>query len=276
MHPFLEFGETLRIPTYGVFYVTAYLAAIALAARLGMRLGIPFWKTIDVAFQFSIAGELGARLFFVLVEWDAFVAGRISMREFLFAGRVVLGGIVVGSLYGAWLFKKHRLPLLALMDACLAGVALGMGLGRLGCLMAGCCFGKPTDLWWGITFTDPVCRRLSGTPLGVALHPTQILQALDGFLLCAFLVWLFPRRRFDGQGGALFFAWSGASRFAWEFLRDDRRGSWMGLATSQWIGLAMIATGAILWVWASKRKRLERYEPEPPRLLTQDPRQVLR
>lgn len=261
MYPFLRIGESLSIPTYGVFYVSAFLFAIALAAKLATRVGVPFWTTVDIAFQFSIAGELGSRLFFIIVEWDAFVHGQIPWRQFLLAGRVVLGGIVVGGLYGAWLFRKHRLPVLAAMDACLAGVALGMGLGRVGCLMSGCCFGKPTDWFWGITFTDPTCHRISGTPLHVPLHPTQILQALDGFLICAFLVWLFGRRRFDGQGGSLFFVLTGIARFGWEFLRDDPRGAWIGLSTSQWIGLVMVAVGAVLYAWTGKRRRLAHYVP---------------
>ena len=62
-------------------------------------------------------------------------------------------------------------------------VPIGLGIGRLGCLMSGCCYGKPTDLWWGITFTNPDAERISGTPLHVALHPTQILQAIDGFVI---------------------------------------------------------------------------------------------
>ena len=263
MHPFLHVGE-YSIATYGLFYLAAFLGAIALMSRLATHVGVPFWKFVDLAFQFCIAGEIGSRLFFILVEWQAFFGGQISMRQFLLAGRVVLGGIVVGAAYGIWLFRKHRLPVLAVLDAGLAGVPLGMGLGRLGCFMSGCCYGKPTDWWWGITFTDPVCNRISGTPLHVPLHPTQILQALDGFLICAFLVWLFYRRRFDGQVAALFFVLAGITRFGWEFLRNDPRGARWGLATSQWIGLVMVAVGVALYLWSARRGTLERYEPTRP------------
>lgn len=259
MHPFLQITDQWAIPTYGVFYLTAFLSAIALAARLATRVGIPFWKMVDVAFQFSIAGEIGSRLFFVIVEREAFFGGQIPLRQFLLAGRVVLGGIVVGALFSVWLFRKHRLPVLAVFDASLAGVPLGMGLGRLGCLMSGCCYGKPTDSFLGITFLDPVAHRISGTPLGVPLFPTQVFQALDGFLLCALLVWVFSRRRWDGQVMALFFVLSGLSRIGWEFLRDDRRGFWLGLATSQWIGLGMALAGIAIWFWTRRRGRLERY-----------------
>ena len=127
--------------------------------------------------------------------------------------------------------------------------------------MSGCCYGKPTDGWWGITFTDPAAHRISGTPLDVPLHPTQILQALDGFMVCGILVWLFYRRTFDGQVTSLFFVLAGLSRLGWEFLRGDPRGALWGLATSQWIGIAMVGVGVAVYLWTRKRGKLERYAP---------------
>jgi phosphatidylglycerol:prolipoprotein diacylglycerol transferase len=276
VHPFFQLTESVSIPAYGVFLVLAMLSAIALGCHLATRVGVPFWKMVDLAFQFCIAGEIGARLLFLVVEWRALVDGEIPLRQLLVAGRVVFGAILGGALFSLWLFRKHRLPVLASFDFALAVVPLGMGIGRIGCLMGGCCYGKPTSSILSITFRDPTASRISGTPLGIPLVPIQIYQAVEGILLCAILVWIFTRRRFDGQVSALFLLIAGASRFAWEFLRDDRRGSWIGLATSQWIGLAMIAGGVILWAWASRRNRLERYEPEPASLLTKNPRQVLR
>jgi phosphatidylglycerol:prolipoprotein diacylglycerol transferase len=216
---------------------------------------------VDVAFMIAIAGEVGARLTFVIVEWDRFAAGAISVRQFVVGGRVVLGGVVVGIAFAVWLFRRYKLPVAGVLDAVLTGTALGMGIGRLGCLAAGCCFGRPTDGWWGITFTDPLAERLNGTPLGVALHPTQILQAIEGFVFFGFLLWLFHRRRFQGQIAATFLLLSGLARFWIEFLRGDPRGAAVGISTSQWIGLAMAAAG-ILWLWLGYRRSREGRLPE--------------
>jgi phosphatidylglycerol:prolipoprotein diacylglycerol transferase len=71
--------------------------------------------------------------------------------------------------------RKHRMPWLRTADAFAPGLALGHAIGRLGCFAAGCCYGKPTSAWWGVTFTDPAAYLVSGTPLEVALHPTQLL-----------------------------------------------------------------------------------------------------
>ena len=256
MHPLLIESEHLVIPTYGIFYLLAYLSAIFMTAHLATRVGVPFWRMVDVGFQVSIAGELGARLTFVIVEWPRFREGAVSFREFLLAGRVVLGGVIVGVTVAAWLFRRHRFPVMAVLDATLASTALAMGIGRIGCLMAGCCFGRPTDMWWGITFTDTLAQTINGTPLDVSLHPTQILQSVDGFLVFLLLYWLYDRRRFDGQLVALFFAIEGVSRFLVEFLRGDPRGHAAGLATSQWIGLAMVVVGVAIWTLGSRRRVL--------------------
>lgn len=253
MHPILFEIRGLSVHTYGVVYLLAFLAAIAVAATLARRDGVPFWKTVDVAFMIAIAGEVGARLTFAVVEWERILGGSIGFRQFLTGGRVVLGGVVAGVLFAAWILRRQRLPAAGLLDSILTGAALGMAIGRLACLGAGCCYGGPTDWWWGITFQDPLAARLEGTPLGVALHPTQIVQSLAALAVFAFLLGLHARRRFPGQVAASFLALTGMTRFVTEFLRGDARGTVGGVSTSQWIGLAMVACGAT-WLWLGRRR----------------------
>lgn len=253
MQPFLFQSESFTLAAYGPVYLLSFLVGISAFAYLGTAFGFRFGKLIDIAFQFSIAGEIGAHLTFMVTEWAAFAAGDIGWKQFLLAGRVVLGGVLAGVLAAMWLFRRNGVPVWAGMDAAMTGVAVAMGTGRIGCLLAGCCFGQPTDWWWGFTFTNPLARAVSGTPIGVPLHPTQILQMLDGFVLFLLLYFLFFRRRFDGQVTALFFMLQGLSRFLIEFLRGDPRGGTGGLATSQWIGLGMIVAGIAIWKVRSGR-----------------------
>ena len=86
--------------------------------------------------------------------------------------------------------RLRKMPLLGVLDLCAAPVALGHAIGRLGCFVAGCCYGKPTSLPWGVTFTSPIAARISGTPLDVSLHPTQLYEAAAEFLNFLLLVWL--------------------------------------------------------------------------------------
>ncbi len=256
MHPILFTINDFPIPTYGPVYLISYLASVAVGAWLiSGRTGKPFWTIFEIIFQFAIAGEIGARVTFVIVEWDRFAAGQIPLKQFLFSGRVVLGGVMVGTIAAIYLFRKHRLPLAMTLDAAGVGVALGLGIGRLGCLLAGCCFGKPTDLPWGIVFTDPIAQRLNGTPLNVPLHPTQLLQMASGLLIFAVLLWLFRRKHADGQIFIAFLGLVGLLRFGIEFLRGDPRGEGLGLATSQWIGLAMAVAAAVSWVLLRPKAR---------------------
>ena len=259
MHPILLELGGVSVHTYGVVYLLAYLSAIAVTAALSTRDGVTFWKMVDVTFMVAIAAEVGARLTFVIVEWDRFAAGEITVRQFLSSGRVVLGGVVVGVLFAAWIFRRRNLPVAGVLDALLTAAALGMAIGRLGCLAAGCCYGKPTDWWWGITFSQPLAEQLSKTPLGVTLHPSQIVQAAFAFLIFAFLLALHARRRFPGQVAAAFLLLAGVARFTTEFLRGDERGAALGVSTSQWIGVALIAAGS-LWLWLGYATAVEGHD----------------
>jgi phosphatidylglycerol:prolipoprotein diacylglycerol transferase len=89
---------------------------------------------------------------------------------------------------GLWYVRKHRLPVWPVADAVAPSIALGHVVGRFGCLLAGCCYGKPTSLPWGITFTDPFAASNVGTPLHVALHPTQMYDAGAEFLILVLLL----------------------------------------------------------------------------------------
>lgn len=255
MHPVLFNFFGYPVPTYGVLYLTAFLASIGVYAWLARTKDHPFSELFEFGFQVAIAGEIGARLLFVIVEWDRFIAGAISMQQFLVAGRVVLGGIVAGTIFCIWRVYRMRLPIWRNLEAGITGPVLGMAIGRLGCLSAGCCFGKPTDLWWGITFTDPLARKLNGTPLHQALHPTQILQFLSALFIFFVLLYFHRHRRYDGHIIGLAFLLLGVMRFFMEFLRGDPRGAVEGLATSQWIGLGMIVGGAGFMIYRRRRSR---------------------
>jgi len=142
-----------------------------------------------------------------------------------------------------------------MLDIGAAAIALGQGLGRLGCFTAGCCYGRPTDLPWAVTFTDPRC--LAVEVLNTPVHPTQLYSSLFLMALTGFLVWLHPRRKFPGQGAAAYLVLYGSFRFGVEFLRSDPRGAFslmdITLATSQWISLLAVAAGIIIYYVLNRR-----------------------
>jgi phosphatidylglycerol:prolipoprotein diacylglycerol transferase len=161
---------------------------------------------------------------------------------------VFYGGLIAGLGVALWYIRRHHLPLWTTTDVFAPGIALGHVVGRLGCLMAGCCFGRPASIPWAITFRDPAAAR--GTPLGVPLHPTQLYEAGAEALILAILLALERRGRpFAGRTFWTYMLLYGASRFAIEFFRGDGRGSVFNtLSTSQFISVILVPLAIVMLV----------------------------
>jgi len=152
----------------------------------------------------------------------------------------------------------HRWPVLKTADAYAPGIAFGHSLGRLGCLAAGCCYGKPTNVKWGIVFTNPVAQKLTGTPLYVRLHPTQIYEWAAEFAIFLVLVWMYKRRTRYGQVAGTYLFLFGIARFVIEFWRGDPdRGSVLGgaITGTQLISIILVMLGGALWTRWSEEKQ---------------------
>ncbi len=160
-------------------------------------------------------------------------------------------------------FGKNS-PLWKTADVLAPSIALGSVFGRVGCLLNGCCYGRPTDVPWAITFTNPQAHELSGTPLGVALHPTEIYDALLNFGLYLFLAWLFRRKKFDGQVFATYLLCYAVTRSIVEYFRGDYTDLHyhLGLTPAQWISVPIFVAGLALATVLSRRepKRGQRIE----------------
>lgn len=252
MHPVLFQIGDFPVPTYGVVYLFAFLSSVVIASRLGPRVGIPSAVVIDAGFQMMIAGEVASRLTFLVVEWDRVVSGEMPWRQFLVSGRVLMGGVVGGFLYTNWFIQRHGIAARNIADLAFTVGAYGIAIGRIGCLLGGCCYGAETTWSWGIVFDDATAHRVSGTPLGSALHPTQVVQAALNFGVFFVLMRVLLRRRFVGQAAGWFFILTGTVRFAVEFLRGDPRGHYFGLSTSQWIGVGFVLLGTAWLAWARR------------------------
>ncbi len=248
----LEFGS-FGLPTYGVMAALGLILGLTINVLLARREGMDPEKAWDLGILVIFSAIFGAKLLFVATEWSYFSRHprEIFSVATLQAGGIFYGGLLAALAVSVWYLRRHRLPWLKTADIFAPGVAAGHALGRLGCFAAGCCYGRPTDLPWGATFTSNLAHNLVGTPLGIPLHPTQIYESLlelGNFLI---LMWLFKRRSFDGQiMGAYLFLY-GLGRYFLEFLRDDPgRGVVFGGAMSgtQLISIGMVITGGLLWL----------------------------
>lgn len=251
MYPEIIRIGNFPINTYGVFLALAFLGAIMVTVRLGARDGLPRERIYDLCLWMLLASLVSSKLLMLLTEpeYRAHPAQLFSL-DFLRSGGVFYGGLIGAVVTGYFLMRRFKLPWWKTADACAPGIALGNVLGRQGCFAAGCCWGKPTTLPWGVKFTE-LGHEITGVPTGVPLHPTQLYESFAMLIVFFFLLWLHRRRRFSGQVILAYALLYASIRFAIEFLRDDPRGDILGLttltglSTSQMIGI-VVALSALI------------------------------
>ena len=177
---------------------------------------------------------------------------------------VFYGGFLAALIVAVWFARHSGLALWPTLDVLAPATAIGQAIGRLGCLSAGCCFGKPADCAWAVTFRNPIAQRTVGTPLDVPLHPTQIYESLATLGLFFVLLWLAPRKRFHGQVAATYLLGYAVLRFVIEFFRGDERGSVLhgALSTSQLVALLVVLVVVALLPRLWKRQAVAAAAPK--------------
>ena len=254
MYPEIFRIGSFPINTYGVFLALAFLCAILITVKLASRDGLPREKIYDLCLWMLLCSLVGSKILMLFTEpeYRDHPLQLISL-DFLRSGGVFYGGLIGAILSGYFLMRRYQLPWWKTADACAPGIAIGNFFGRQGCFAAGCCWGKPTTLPWGVKFTE-LGHEITGVPLDVRLHPTQLYESFAMLLVFFFLLWLHKHRRFNGQVILFYALLYSVIRFGIEFLRDDPRGDLFGLttltglSTSQLISLIVGAGALVLLV----------------------------
>lgn len=247
MHPVLFEIGNWPVYSYGVLLALAYLAGLQLAVMRARRAGLDAARIMDLGIYLIIAALVGAKLMLVIVEFDSFRERPRELLSLVRVGGVFYGGLIFALLAGLFLVRRYKLPVWSAADMYAPGVALGHVIGRLGCLLAGCCYGRPTDMPWGLTFTSPEAAASAGTPLGIPLHPTQIYDAGAELLILAILLILERRgRSFAGRTWWLYILLYAIARFIVEMFRADDRGVVLGLSTSQFVSLFLVPIALVM------------------------------
>src|SRR6476659_2111118 len=259
MYPEIIRIGSFPINTYGVFLAIAFLCAILIATRLAARDGLPRERIYDLSLWMLLGGLVGSKIlmFFTEPEYRDHPLQLISL-DFLRSGGVFYGGLLGAIITGYFLMKRYKLPWWKTADACAPGIALGNFFGRLGCFSAGCCWGKPTTLPWGVKFTE-LGHEITGVPIDVRLHPTQLYESFAMLFVFGFLLLLHKRRVFSGHVILFYALLYSMIRFTIEFWRDDPRGdifgltSLTGLSTSQLISIVVGIAALILLIVRRRR-----------------------
>lgn len=254
MYPYLLpeiFGRT--IPMYGVMTALGYLAAILYCLHYKQRLGLSKERLLDIIFYLILGALIGGKLFFIILNRDAFVAS--SVIEKLRYGFVFFGGLIGAAAAGFWAVRKNKTPFFKAADFFAPAVALGHSFGRLGCFFAGCCYGKEAPEALGVHFTNPdslVPAHLHGH----ALYPVQLIEAVLVFALFLVLNKLSQKSRERGTLSAVYVLGYCLIRFFTEFLRADDRGAFTaGMSPSQIISLLLAGAMTIFLIKRTYAKK---------------------
>lgn len=263
------FQDGLPIFGYGFMMLIGLIAASLFAERRAKHEGLSADVIWDLVVWLIVPGIIGARLFY-LIQYPDRVFGGIPVAQWPFAainlsqGGIVLYGALLGGAAGYFSFCYiKRIRPLGLADIVVPSVFIGIGFGRIGCLLFGCCYGRPTDLPWGIVFPKNSAafqsmvdkELIEATAVCTpALHPTQIYSSIDGFMIAAITAWYFWHRRRNGEVLAVALFIYPVTRFCIELLRGDEVGQFgTRLTISQWISICLFLINLLYMFYLSRR-----------------------
>jgi phosphatidylglycerol:prolipoprotein diacylglycerol transferase len=241
MHPLLleiNLGF-IQIPihTYGLMIAIGFLLSVSLLRSLAVRSKLNPDIVSDLGFWLLLTGFLGARILFVITRFDDYLQNPLSIFKVWEGGLVFFGGLISATAFAIFYIKKHKLPVWKFADVLTPGLVLGHAFGRLGCFGAGCCYGRPTGMPWGVRLnSELVDISLRGIPL----HPTQLYESFSLLVLLGGMLYVFKNKKFDGQVGLTYFMLYPIIRsIVEEFRGDSIRGFIIEdvLSTSQFISI---------------------------------------
>jgi phosphatidylglycerol---prolipoprotein diacylglyceryl transferase len=253
MYPRLFELGPITVYTYGVLLAAAYLLGLQLARVRARQRGLDANRVLDLGIYIIIAALVGAKALLLFTDFDTFKTNPRELLTLARSGGVFYGGLILAVAVALFYIRKIGLPLWTTCDVFAPGIALGHVVGRFGCLFAGCCYGRPTKMPWGITFRDPFATANVGTPLNQPLHPTQLYEAGAELLILVFLLWSERKGRpYPGRTFWLYMLLYAVSRFVIEFYRGDDRGTVGMFSTSQFISLLLAPLAVVMLIYLAR------------------------
>lgn len=254
MHPILFEIGGFPVYTYGVMLAAAYLLGLQFALVRARSRGLDPNRVMDLGIWVIVSALVGAKLLLLVVEWDTYGRSLSELWTLVRSAGVFYGGLIVAVAVALYYLWRHRMPVWSVTDVFAPGIALGHVIGRLGCFFAGCCFGRPTNVPWAVTFQSQYAAQNVGTPLNVPLHPTQLYEAGAELLILGLLLATERRgRTFPGRTFWTYLLLYGISRFVIEIYRGDPRGSIGMFSTSQVISLLIVPFSIVMLLYLARR-----------------------
>ncbi|NLG35153.1 MAG: prolipoprotein diacylglyceryl transferase [Lentisphaerae bacterium] len=260
MHPVLFeiFGK--EIYSYGVMSALGFLAAILTWLWMGRREFRPEGFAADLGFWLMASGIIGSRAAYVIANWPYYRDAPLEIIRIDQGGLIFYGGLILASAALIVFARRHRLPLWHAADFAIPGLAIGHALGRIGCFLNGCCYGRPVGdhacgAVCGITY--PPVSEPGRLFAGIPLYPVQLIESACLLVIWGILLAVYPRRRKDGAVFALYLLLYPPCRFLLEYLRGDERMGALQLDVAQIVSIALFLAGLLLFALLPR----QRHEP---------------
>ena len=251
MYPIaLEIGS-LSIRWYGVMAALGFVAASWLLERNRKYAGLSKDNCGTLMIIALVAGLLGARIFYVIQFFEYFKDDLIKIFYIHNGGLVFYGGFILAFSSIIFYTRKKHFDTIRVLDIFAPAMAAAHGFGRIGCFLNGCCFGRATESFWGVT--APVNSFLWQQTKGLPVHPVQLLEAGENFLLCLLYYWMLKKTK-RGVVTASYLIIYAVLRCINETLRGDNVLYW-GLTPAQWIGIILIPAGSALLYYFSRHEK---------------------
>lgn len=263
MYPVLLKIGPLTIHSYGFMMALGVAFALWFLFVQSKKQGLQAPKMLDMAFYTILVALAGAKLALFLSSFSYYV--RYPGELFMLArtGGVFQAGLFFGTIFALFYLRRHRIPTWKAGDIMGTALALGHGFGRIGCFLAGCCFGRECSSPWGSTFHNEYSHNLTGIPLGTPLHPTQLYESALNFINFFVLFFIMRRKKFDGQVFSFYIINYSIIRFVVEYYRGDHPAKaylihnpspFLSLSFPQVFCILGLIAGVILLLVLRKRK----------------------
>lgn len=233
---------------YGLMIGLGFVAAVLLASWQAKKVGLSPDHLTSIAMWVLIIGFLGGKLLHIITNLRVFFQDPISLIGS--EGFVVYGGIITGILSIYVYCRIKKIPFLEYIDIFATFVPLNQAFGRIGCFLAGCCYGMETDSWMGVVFPQGCLA-----PAGVKVLPTQLIMAAGDFIICLVVYLFSKKRRIPGTCAVVYLFMYSVGRFIIEFFRNDPRGNVGALSTSQFIAIIIAVLDGLLLCYLLKSNK---------------------
>ena len=241
MKPILFEFSFVKIYGYGLMIMIGILSALCLLSYRSKKEQYNEDNVWDMAILTIICGVIGGKVMYIITDIKEVLQNPSVLKNI--GNGFVIYGAILGGILGIYIYsKKKAWNTLNVLDLLVPSLPLAQGFGRIGCFLAGCCYGKVTSLPIGVEF-----KNSPFAPANVFLIPTQIFSSIFDFMLALFLLWYDRRERKKGRVFSLYLIIYSVGRFLIEFLRGDPRGSVSILSTSQFISLFVLIIGILLF-----------------------------